>query len=265
MEYTCLLTEQSNEGILKITLNRPKALNALNECLLNELMHCFTVAKKDPSIRALCLQGKGKAFCAGADIQGLRDLDAQTGLLFAQKGQAVFNILEQLEKPSIAVIHGYALGGGCELAMAASMRIAAETAQFAQPEIKLGIIPGYGGTQRLSRLVGQGRAMELCLTGRMINASEAFQMGLITAMQPEEQLEKYAEDLLKQILQYSSPALSSILTTIQQGANLALADALTVEAMHFGLLCTTTEKQAAVEKFLNRQQSASHTEKESAA
>ena len=154
-----------NAGVLHCILNRPEQLNALNEDVLTALSEQFAEANTNDDIKVILLSGEGKAFCAGADINQLSTLDAIDGVEFARFGQAVFRQLEQCGKPSIAAIHGYAFGGGCELAMSASIRIAAENTVFGQPEIKLGIIPGFGGTQRLARLVGKGRAIQWCLTG----------------------------------------------------------------------------------------------------
>ena len=162
------------KGILQISLNRPEQLNALSHDVLQRLLQIFTDVKQDASVKAILLTGEGKGFCAGADIKQLLPLDGKSGLTFAQFGQAVFSQLETLGKPSLAAIHGFAFGGGCELAMAATMRIATNNAVFGQPEIKLGVIPGFGGTQRLSRLIGKGRALDLCLTGRIIKAEEAL-------------------------------------------------------------------------------------------
>ncbi|MEI6514137.1 MAG: enoyl-CoA hydratase/isomerase family protein, partial [bacterium] len=156
-----VLQHSTRNGILYITLYRPDKLNALNEEVLSALSLVLTQAKEDRAIKGVLITGEGKAFCAGADITRLAECSAQSGYEFAQRGQAVFRSLETLGKPSLAAINGFAFGGGCELAMAATLRIAAETAQFAQPEVKLGVIPGYGGTQRLARLVGKGRALDL--------------------------------------------------------------------------------------------------------
>lgn len=168
-----------NNGILTLTLNRPEKLNALSTDVLNALNELFFQAKSNPKVKALLLTGNGKAFCAGADINRLAECNAQTGYEFACQGQEVFRLLETMGKPSLAAVNGFAFGGGCELAISATLRIASNKAMFGQPEVKLGVIPGYGGTQRLARLIGKGRAMDLCLTGRFINADTALNWGLV--------------------------------------------------------------------------------------
>lgn len=240
------------DGILKLSLNRPEAYNALNSDLLNELESILHKAKTDHKIKALLLQGEGRNFCAGADIKQLTLLNAQTGYNFAKRGQAVFNLLENLGKPSVAAIQGYALGGGCELAMAATLRIASETACFGQPEIKLGLIPGFGGTQRLLRLVGQGRALELCLTGRFIKAAEALSFGLVNEVVSEATLLERANSLLQTLVQLPPLALKSMMETIYRGAELPLADALELEATHFGLCASTEDKKEGVKAFIEK-------------
>ncbi len=247
-----LVVDQKPNGILHLKLNRPDALNALNEPLMQELEKAFLLAKNESGIRALLLQGEGKAFCAGADIKHLSLLQGQSGYRFAKKGQAVFDLLENVGKPSVAAIQGFALGGGCELAMAASIRIAADNASFGQPEIKLAVIPGFGGTQRLSRLVGKGRALDLCLTGRLIKAPEALAIGLITRMVTPETLEAEALALLQQLIQLPPHALKSTLEVIHHGYDLSLPEALELEAAHFGLCCTTQDKQEGVAAFLEK-------------
>ncbi len=239
-------------GILQITLNRPEQLNALNQAVLQRLSDIFQQAKHDRAVKAILLTGEGKAFCAGADINQLAELNGINGLAFARFGQSVFNTLENLGKPSIAAVHGYAFGGGCELAMAATMRIAANNAVFGQPEIKLGVIPGFGGTQRISRLIGKGRALEICLTGRRFSAEEAFRWGLANELVAPEALLERARTLLKELVQLGPVAMQSIIDVINQGYNLPLEQALELEATHFGLCCTTADKQEGVKAFLEK-------------
>lgn len=247
------IVEQSlHQGILTIKLNRPEKLNALNASVLHALSELFLNAKDNPEIRGLLITGEGKAFCAGADIAHLAECDAQSGYQFACFGQEVFRQLETLGKPSLAVINGYAYGGGCELAMAATMRIAATTAQFGQPEIKLGVIPGYGGTQRLARLVGKGRALDLCLTGRSIDAATALQWGLVSAVVPSEELQAHAMQLLTHLLKMAPLALASIIETIDHGYDMSLADALHLEAVHFAKICASEDKAEGVTAFLQK-------------
>jgi enoyl-CoA hydratase len=239
-------------GILHIHLNRPKQLNALSYQVLKTLSQILEQAKHDRSIKALLLTGEGKGFCAGADIKELADLSGANGLEFARFGQAVMTQLETLGKPSIAAVHGFAFGGGCELAMAATMRFAATGCVFGQPEIKLGVIPGFGGTQRLSRLIGKGRAMEICLTGRRFTAEEAFQWGLVNELTSPEDLQSRAIAVLKELVQLGPIAMQSIISTINTGFDLALTDAFEFEAAHFGLCCTTHDKTEGVTAFLEK-------------
>lgn len=238
--------------ILHINLNRPQALNALNADLLTELHQILLQAKEDSSIRALLLTGEGKAFCAGADIKQLLTLDVQTGIAFARQGQAIFRTLEQLGKPSLAAIHGLALGGGCELAMAATMRVASNTAAFGQPEVKLGVIPGFGGTQRLSRLIGKGRALDLCLTGRIIKAEEALLFGLVSEVVEPDALFARAKQMLNDIIKLPPCALTNVMAAIDQGYDLPLAEAFELEALYFGICCGTRDKQEGVKAFLEK-------------
>ncbi|MCP0914677.1 MULTISPECIES: enoyl-CoA hydratase/isomerase family protein [Legionella] len=244
--------ELDNDGILTLTLNRPDKLNALSTEVLMKLGEAFSSAKANPMVKALLLTGKGKAFCAGADIARLAECDAQSGYEFACFGQDVFRQLETLGKPSLAAVNGYAFGGGCELAMAATLRTAAATAQFGQPEVKLGVIPGYGGTQRLGRLVGKGRALDLCLTGRFIDAETALQWGLVNAVVPAETLLEESRRMLKTILTMAPLAISSVLEVIDKGYDMALPDALHLEAVHFAKVCASKDKVEGVAAFLEK-------------
>ena len=242
----------SSAGILHICLNRPEQLNALNQDVLKRLDQLFLDAAHDKSVKAILLTGEGKAFCAGADIKQLAALDGAEGLAFARFGQAVFRHLELAGKPSVAAIQGYAFGGGCELAMAATLRIATNNAVFGQPEIKLGVIPGFGGTQRLSRLIGKGRALEICLTGRRFSAEEAFKWGLVNEITTPENLLERAKALLNELAGLGPVALQSILSVIHQGYDLSLEEAFELEAAHFGLCCTTADKREGVNAFLEK-------------
>ncbi|MEO8401466.1 MAG: enoyl-CoA hydratase-related protein [Gammaproteobacteria bacterium] len=251
-QTTVLNISKQESGILQLTINRPDALNALNAELMEQLYQSFLAAKEDPSVKALLITGEGKAFCAGADIKQLAALSGQAGLTFARRGQMVFRALEQLGKPSLAVVNGFALGGGCELAMAATMRIAATTAIFGQPEVKLGVIPGFGGTQRLARLVGKGRALDLCLTGRTIKADEALAWGLVTEVVASEELMNRAKVILSGLTKLAPIALRSIMSVIDHGYNLSLEDAFELEAVHFGLCCGTVDKKEGVSAFIEK-------------
>lgn len=245
-------TDISKSGILHISLNRPDQLNALSQAVLERLLVLFQEAKQDASIKAVLLTGEGRGFCAGADIKQLQSLEGVTGLAFARFGQAVFRCLELLGKPSLAAIHGFAFGGGCELAMAATLRIASENAVFGQPEIKLGVIPGFGGTQRLARLIGKGRALEICLTGRRFTADEGLRWGFLNEVTPYDQLIFRAKELLEALTQLAPFAQQSILSAIHQGYDLSLDEAFEIEATQFGLCCTTTDKKEGVSAFLEK-------------
>lgn len=239
-------------GVATITLNRPQQYNALSHEVLKDLSRIFDDIKYDNNIKAILLKGEGKAFCAGADIKELAALNGPQGLLFARAGQAVFRQLETLGKPSVAAIHGFAFGGGLELAMSATIRIASENAVMGQPEIKLGVIPGFGGTQRLARLIGKGRAMEICLTGRRVSAEQALSYGLVSEITAQDGLIACAETLLKELVLMPPVALQSIMTVINDGSDLSLQDGLELEAVHFGLCCTTKDKQEGVSAFINK-------------
>lgn len=242
-----------DQGILTLTINRPEKLNALNDDVLRELAEAFSQAKTNTKVKALLLTGTGKAFCAGADISRLAECDAKSGYQFACDGQAVFRQLETLGKPSLAAVNGFAFGGGCELAMSATLRIASTTAQFGQPEVKLGVIPGYGGTQRLARLVGKGRAMDLCLTGRFIKADMALNWGLVTDVVEPDALMDKAKNILGTILSMAPLAVASVMEVIDFGYDMSLTDALHLEAVHFAKVCASDDKRIGVSAFLAKQ------------
>jgi enoyl-CoA hydratase len=239
-------------GILTLTLNRPEKLNALSTEVLDALAELFHSAKSNPQVKAILLTGNGKAFCAGADISRLAECTAQTGYEFACHGQEVFRLLETMGKPSLAAINGFAFGGGCELAISATLRIASTKAMFGQPEVKLGVIPGYGGTQRLARLIGKGRAMDLCLTGRFINAETALNWGLVTVVVEPEQLLEQGKKILNEVLSMAPLAVASVMEVIDHGYDLALSDALHLEAIHFAKVCATEDKKEGVDAFLTK-------------
>lgn len=239
-------------GILQWHLNRPAQLNALSHDVLTQLAALIEQAKHDKSVKALLLTGEGKAFCAGADIKQLALLNGPEGLAFARFGQTVFRLLETMGKPVVAAVQGFAFGGGCELAMAATWRIAANNAVFGQPEIKLGMIPGFGGTQRLSRLIGKGRALEICLTGRRFSSEEAYRWGLVNELVAPEELMTRAIAVLTELTHLGPVAMESIMTVIHQGYDLSLDEAIELEAAHFGLCCTTSDKREGVAAFLEK-------------
>lgn len=245
-------TSLPEPGILQISLNRPEQLNALSHEVLQRLSSITQELQHDSSVKAILLTGEGKGFCAGADIKQLVPLDGPSGLAFARFGQHVFHNLEILGKPSLAAIHGFAFGGGCELAMAATLRIAANNAVFGQPEIKLGVIPGFGGTQRLARLIGKGRALEMCLTGRRFKAEEALHWGFLNEITTPEDLIPRAIAILKELVQLGPVALQSTISVIHQGYDLTLEEAFEMEATHFGLCCTTADKREGVAAFLEK-------------
>lgn len=247
-----LIEHSLDGGILTITFNRPEKLNALSTDVLHALSELFRTAKENPEVKAVLLTGKGKAFCAGADISRLAECDAERGYQFACFGQDVFRQLETMGKPSLAAINGYAFGGGCELAMAATLRIASTTAQFGQPEVKLGVIPGYGGTQRLARIVGKGRALDLCLTGRFINAETAMQWGLVSEVVEAEGLLLQGQNILKGILAMAPQAVAGVMASIDRGYDMSLTDALHLEAVHFAKVCATQDKIEGVAAFLEK-------------
>ncbi|HEX4284532.1 MAG TPA: enoyl-CoA hydratase-related protein [Terracidiphilus sp.] len=234
-----------------VTLDRPRVLNALNAATLAELDAALDDLAADVSIRAVLLTGAGdRAFAAGADIRELEPLTAEEGRAFALRGQAIFRKLEKLGKPVIACIHGFALGGGCELAMACTLRIAAENARLGQPEVKLGIVAAYGGTQRLPRLVGRGAALKLLLTGTIIDAHEALRIGLVDEVVSAAQLMARAEALALEMSANAPLALAETLRAVDQGLDLPLDDALDREAACFGHLCGTADKAEGAAAFL---------------
>ncbi len=251
--YNNIILENTSDNFLIITLNRPQSLNALSFDLLTELNSILdNLEKINKNIKGLIITGAQKAFCAGADIEQLAELNTTSGYKFAKFGQQVFSKLEQLRFPSVAAINGYAFGGGCELAMSASVRIASNKAQFGQPEVKLGVIPGYGGTQRLARLVGKGRALDLCLSGRFIDAQTALNWGLVTDVVETDNLLEHTKNYLKTVTSMAPLAIASVITTINHGYDLSLNDALELEATHFAVTCGTKDKELGVNAFLNK-------------
>jgi enoyl-CoA hydratase len=252
MVYENLLLERG-DGYAVVTLNRPKVMNALNRALFAELDDAFATLAGDSGVRAIILTGAGeKAFAAGADIGELASLSATDGQRLAQRGQAVFRRIETCGKPVIAAIQGFALGGGCELAMACTIRIASERARLGQPEVKLGLVPGYGGTQRLPRLVGKGAALKLLLTGDMVGAEEAFRIGLVDEVVPSEALVSRAETLARAIAQQAPLAVAACLRAVNGGYDLPLDAGLELEASLFGLACATEDKAEGTQAFLEK-------------
>jgi enoyl-CoA hydratase len=253
MSFENITFETEVEGIGVITVNRPKVLNALNEQTVSELRKAFHKAKYDPQMRVVILTGAGeKAFVAGADINEIQKLGFASGKAFSERGQALLDFIEGLGKPVICAINGFALGGGCELAMACHIRVAADTARLGQPEVSLGIIPGFGGTQRLARHAGRARACELVLTGEMISAEEAFRVGLVNRVVPQAQLMDEARKIAKSILSKSPLAVHLALQSIQRGIEVPLAEGLKIESELFGHACASEDKQEGTTAFLQK-------------
>jgi len=252
MSYENILVE-ARDGVAVVTLNRPKVLNALNRALLSELEAAVDEIAADASIRAVILTGAGeKAFAAGADIQELAQVSGVDGQQLALRGQQLFSKVENLGKPVIAAINGFALGGGCELALACTIRIASETAKLGQPEVKLGLIPGYGGSQRLPRLVGKGAGLKLILTGEMIVAADALRIGLVEEVVAPDQLMPRAEQIAKTIAAQAPLAVQKCLEAVHEGYDLPLEQALAHEAALFGLCCGTADKAEGTSAFLEK-------------
>jgi enoyl-CoA hydratase len=241
------------DGIARITVNRPDKLNALNAIVIAELGDAVTRIETDSAVRGVILTGAGpKAFVAGADISELTDQGATGGRARALAGQQVFRRLERCGKPVIAAVNGFALGGGCELAMACHLRMASEQAKFGQPEVKLGIAPGYGGTVRLPRLVGKGRALELLLTGEMIDAQEALRIGLVNRVVPADRLLADTEAVLRTILANGPLAIRACLEAVDNGLEMTVDQALLFEANYFGLLSATEDMREGTRAFAEK-------------
>jgi enoyl-CoA hydratase len=246
------LTLEVADRVASLTVNRPDKLNALNDATIAELGHAIDEIRVDDAIGGVILTGAGRAFVAGADIS---ELSSQTPVLAkarARAGQDVFRRFETCPKPVIAAVNGFALGGGCELAMACHIRIASEAAKFGQPESKLGILPGYGGSQRLSRLVGKGRAMQLLMTGEMIDATEAHRIGIVNKVVPAAQLISEAHDMMTTILANGPLAVALCIEAIDRGLEMSLEEGLILEANHFGLLAATDDMREGMRAFLEK-------------
>ena len=240
-------------GIAYITFNRPKVLNALNRKTVEELHHALLDARDDASVRVLILTGAGeKSFVAGADISELAAETPVKGKEFSLYGQSVFHLLETMGKPSICAINGFALGGGCELALACTMRIASKTAKLGQPEVKLGILPGYGGTQRLPRLCGKGVAHELCLTGEMVTAEEALRIGLVNHIHEPAELLPAAVAMARKIMANAPLAVQYAMEAIERGVETPQEEGLFLEATLFGLSCSTEDMREGTKAFLEK-------------
>jgi enoyl-CoA hydratase len=252
MAYDNLLFEVS-EQIARITFNRPNVLNALNRKTMDELGDCLKKVRADDAIRVLILTGAGeKAFIAGADINELSQQTPVNGREFTLYGQEIIHRLETLGKPAIAAINGFALGGGCELALACTLRIASRNAKLGQPEVKLGIIPGYGGSQRLPRLCGKGVAHELILTGEMITAEEALRVGLVNRVVEPAELLATAEAIARKIIANAPLAVKYALEAVERGMEMPQEEGLYLEATLFGLCCATQDMREGTRAFLEK-------------
>src|SRR5450756_1426952 len=252
MSFDNLLLERDG-AVAIITVNRPKVLNALNTQTLDELRRAILELQRDDAVRAVVLTGSGeKAFIAGADINELATQTPTSGRDHARTGQHVLDFIEHMGKPVVAAINGFALGGGCELAMACTIRLAADTARLGQPEINLGIIPGYAGTQRLARLVGRGRALEILLTGDMVPAQEAYRLGLVNRVVPAAELMAEAKKLAATLASKAPVAVRYILEAVHRGLDMPFAEAQTFEATLFGLVVSTDDMREGTKAFLEK-------------
>jgi enoyl-CoA hydratase len=244
---------EKHGAIAHVTVNRPKVLNALDARTLQDLRAAFEDARGDAAVRGVILTGAGgKAFVAGADIGELARVSAVEAAEMTNNGQAITNLIENLGKPVVAAVNGFALGGGCELAMACTIRLATATAKFGQPEVKLGVIPGYGGTQRLPRLVGRGRALQLILAGDLIGAEEAYRIGLVNEIVPADQLLARAEAILRQIIGNAPLAVKFALDAVNKGLETSQAEGLVIESSFFAICAATDDKREGTSAFLEK-------------
>ncbi len=252
MAFECIKIGTKNR-IGRISINRPDKLNALNVQTVIELIDAFEQMRDDDSVGVVVLTGEGeKSFAAGADIGELRELSALEGNLFSERGHRLCNLIENLGKPVIAAVNGFALGGGCELAMACTLRVAVEKARLGQPEVNLGTIPGYGGTQRLARLVPRGVAMELVLTGRILNAEEALSLGLVNRVVPMAELETAVEEMAVMLLGKPPFALKACMEAVLHGTEMSFEDGCRLESSLFGLTCGTEDMKEGTAAFLEK-------------
>jgi len=249
------LNYRKSGAIATLTIARPKALNALNQATLAEIQSALQDAASDASVQGVIVTGAGdKAFVAGADISEIASVSPLQAQAFTRHGQAVFDLVETLGKPVIAAVNGYALGGGCELAMACTLRIAADNAVFGQPEVKLGVLPGFGGTQRLPRLIGKGRAMQIILTAQNIDAREAHRIGLVNEVVEPARLMARAEELLLQIIANAPLAVRLSMEAVHHGLEAGQAQGLALESASFALCASTDDKREGTTAFLERRQ-----------
>ena len=246
---------ETKAGLLIVTIDRPKVLNALNAQTVAEIGEAFEAARDDDSVQCVILTGGGeKAFVAGADITELAQMTPITGKQTSEKGQRVFSAIERFPKPVIAAINGFALGGGCELALACHIRIASDRAWLGLPEVTLGIIPGYGGTQRMARLLGKGKALELILTGDRIDADEAERIGLVNKVVPARQLMSVAEAMARRIASRGPLAVRAAIEAVMSGSDMPFAEGQFLEATLFGLLASSEDMKEGMAAFLEKRQ-----------
>ena len=252
MDYQNLLVNVENK-IATVTINRPEKLNALNNQVIDELAKVFNSFKDNDDVYVIILTGSGeKAFVAGADISELNKLNMISGKEFSEKGQGVFNLIENLNKPVIAAVNGFALGGGSELALSCHIRVASENARFGQPEVNLGIIPGYGGTQRLTRLINSGRAMEYILTGDMINAEEAYRIGLVNHVYSQAELMEKAKELANKIVSKGQQAIRLAIKSVNIVDEVSAKEGQAYEASLFAICCGTEDFKEGTAAFLEK-------------
>lgn len=255
MAWTNIAVDVENDGIAVLTVSRPEKLNALNRVTMQEIRTAIEELSADERVKGIIVTGAGeKAFIAGADISELAQSDPLRAIELATAGQALFRRIETMGKPTIAAINGFALGGGLELAMACTLRVASPNAKFGQPEVKLGIIAGYGGTQRLPRLVGRGRALELLLTAEMIDATEAHRIGLVNHIAESQDLLNFARTLLRKILANGPVAVRLTMQAVDLGLNTGLEEGLRFEATAFGVAASTEDRQEGTRAFLEKRQ-----------
>jgi len=253
MSFQFLSFEPDTDGLALVTIQRPEKLNALNQAVISELGEAFRMAREDDSVKALILTGAGeKAFVAGADIGELAAVDAMEAERLSRRGQEIFRMLETLRKPSVAAINGFALGGGLELAMCCAIRIASPNAKLGQPEVKLGIVPGYGATQRLPRLVGRGRALELLLSGESIDAAEAYRIGLVNAIAAQSELIETAKKWSRKVIANGPQAVALTMESVDAGLDGGLQEGLRFESMAFGLTAASEDRREGTRAFLEK-------------
>lgn len=246
---------ENRDGVLVVTIDRPKVLNALNAQTVDEIGRVFAEARIDDAVKSIIITGGGeKAFVAGADINELAQMTPITGKATAERGQRTFSSIERFPKPVIAAVNGFALGGGCELALACHIRIGSENAQLGLPEVTLGIIPGYGGTQRMARLLGKGKALELILTADRIGAAEAERIGLLNRVVPADQLMPTAEEMARKIASRGPLAVRAAIEAVMSGSEMPFEEGQTLEATLFGLLASTEDMKEGMSAFLGKRQ-----------